>query len=624
MGEKIDLEKVEGEQKSLWNGKGEEENLELAIQMSEKSVQDAKREEEEKAIEMVKKFELEEKEKKEELEREEERLSKLDDEESIIKLTQLRKKRKEEEEKETMRLIKELEEAEERQRKKEKEETEKENERLVMLMLDEENNRRAEEVAPPNQKCTVCNEERELKKIFYLEACTHMFCRPCLRHEISAKMEALECSKLVCLDQDCKKGIVITDVKELLNPEEFKAFEAASTDETIEADPNMLRCPNPKCTFVMERVKSNGKHLDKVTNANGEKMSEEALKHRSQNRFRCRECSCDFCAECKKIPYHDGFTCEQFEDYGMSEKCRYCGKELTKANTLKGSNDICNAKECSEKKKFGCQKTLPCDHRCGGVKDEVKCLPCLQEDCCKEGKIESGQKGDDYCNICWVEDLNSSPSIMLKCGHIFHSECVKKKINKKWSGARITFGFLDCPLCKKPMDHESLKDELKPMLDLQADITEKAMARLKMYKDDDRPEFKDPNSQFYKSPEKYSLYKYSYFPCYKCKKSYFGGERACEAEVEFKPQDLICPGCCSGDQGKCKKHGTDFIEYKCKYCCKTAVWFCFGTTHFCDPCHGKAYQLPNEKKYPKCNCSREHPPNGQEYCFGCGLCNSLK
>lgn len=26
----------------------------------------------------------------------------------------------------------------------------------------------------------------------------------------------------------------------------------------------------------------------------------------------------------------------------------------------------------------------------------------------------------------------------------------------------------------------------------------------------------------------------------------------------------------------CPKHGTDFLEYKCRYCCSVAVFFCFG------------------------------------------------
>lgn len=39
-------------------------------------------------------------------------------------------------------------------------------------------------------------------------------------------------------------------------------------------------------------------------------------------------------------------------------------------------------------------------------------------------------------------------------------------------------------------------------------------------------------NKFYKDPEGYAMHRFSYFPCYKCKKPYFGGERVCEANVD--------------------------------------------------------------------------------------------
>ena len=85
----------------------------------------------------------------------------------------------------------------------------------------------------------------------------------------------------------------------------------------------------------------------------------------------------------------------------------------------------------------------------------------------------------------------------------------------------------------------------------------------------------------------------SYYMCFKCKKPYFGGLKSCEnnnqAEGKFNPQELICGGCAASAIGggvkECKTHGTDFIEFKCKFCCSVAQWFCWGSTHFCDNCH---------------------------------------
>ena len=58
-----------------------------------------------------------------------------------------------------------------------------------------------------------------------------------------------------------------------------------------------------------------------------------------------------------------------------------------------------------------------------------------------------------------------------------------------------------------------------------------------------------------------------------------------KGKVDFNPKDLICAKCCEIPITKCPKHGTDFIEFKCRFCCQVAQWFCGGNTHYCDPCH---------------------------------------
>lgn len=83
----------------------------------------------------------------------------------------------------------------------------------------------------------------------------------------------------------------------------------------------------------------------------------------------------------------------------------------------------------------------------------------------------------------------------------------------------------------------------------------------------------------------------------------------------------------------CPKHGIDFLEYKCKFCCSIAVFFCFGTTHFCDTCHDDFQRLTNipKIKLPKCPAGPKasqlmgdecplhivHPPSEFSDSFGC-------
>jgi hypothetical protein len=79
---------------------------------------------------------------------------------------------------------------------------------------------------------------------------------------------------------------------------------------------------------------------------------------------------------------------------------------------------------------------------CKGIADEKICLPCLEEDCPIYGilfndgvSVESESVDNplsdyattktqnvasDFCNICWIDDLASAPSILLPCGHVFH------------------------------------------------------------------------------------------------------------------------------------------------------------------------------------------------------------
>ena len=66
---------------------------------------------------------------------------------------------------------------------------------------------------------------------------------------------------------------------------------------------------------------------------------------------------------------------------------------------------------------------------------------------------------------------------------------------------------------------------------------------------------------------------FAYYLCFKCRKPYFGGERVCgEGGGAFDPTELVCGGCSpwSGEID-CPKHGKDFIEFKCRFCCSVAV-----------------------------------------------------
>lgn len=179
------------------------------------------------------------------------------------------------------------------------------------------------------------------------------------------------------------------------------------------------------------------------------------------------------------------------------------------------------------------------------------------------------------------------------------------------------------------------------------------------------------NTTHHTDLEHYAMDRYAYYVCFKCQKAYYGGEARCDAEMgeKFNPQELVCGGCSDVARAQvtrghafsftsnyltnrktlsfspsifqmCPKHGTDYLEYKCRYCCSVAVFFCFGTTHFCDTCHDDFQRLTNipKHKLPKCPAGPKakqiigedcplhvvHPPTGEEFALGCGICRNAQ
>lgn len=318
--------------------------------------------------------------------------------------------------------------------------------------------------------------------------------------------------------------------------------------------------------------------------------------------------------------------------------CRFCG---TTGNTgLLAIGNICADHDCQEHAKNACSKMHACGHICGGVQNERTCLPCLHR--CLPGS-DLKQDADDMCMICFTEALSAAPAIQLQCGHVFHLQCCRHVLMERWVGPRITFGFSLCPICKVPMDHPTLTEQLASIKELYEDVRRKALMRLE-YEGLHKAETTTfgPSGKYHQDPAAYAMERYAYYVCYKCQKAYYGGEARCDAQVggeTFDPTELVCGGCSDVARAQmCPKHGADFLEYKCRYCCSVAVFFCFGTTHFCNPCHDDFQRVTNIPKgdLPSCPAGPKakqlegeecplhvkHPPTGEEFALGCGICRN--
>ncbi|XP_067264969.1 E3 ubiquitin-protein ligase MYCBP2 isoform X19 [Chanodichthys erythropterus] len=322
-----------------------------------------------------------------------------------------------------------------------------------------------------------------------------------------------------------------------------------------------------------------------------------------------------------------------------SDACRFCGTR--NGTELSAVGSVCSDQDCQEYAKLACSKTHPCGHPCGGVKNEELCLPCLHG--CFKTEACLKQDADDMCMICFTEALSAAPAIQLDCSHVFHLRCTRRVLENRWLGPRITFGFMSCPICKNKINHSVLKDLLDPIKELYEDVRRKALMRLEYEGLHKSEAITMSGARFYNNPAGFAMNRYAYYVCFKCKKAYFGGEARCDAEAgqgdDYDPRELICGACSDVSRAQmCSKHGTDFLEYKCRYCCSVAVFFCFGTTHFCNACHDDFQRMTSvpKEELPHCPAGPKgkqlegsecplhvvHPPTGEEFALGCGVCRN--
>ncbi len=521
--------------------------------------------------------------------------------------------------------------------------------------------------------------------IHILAECEHHLCRRCAFTEIVEKKRPQRQCDYVCPLASCGTSLTDADVRALLPPHEVDRFIDAALNDL---GSSVVKCPTGCGWAVTVEVglpstsSASTGHQGEL-GIDGRPLSIEARKHRDQYRIRCRRCAdTDFCAECLTTPYHLGFTCSSHEHFKIQRHCRFCGaqvpkdapwmidlvavgksatcKMLSSVLVARGVNfkpkskldvlkqqivdseplaNVCASDECKLWATKGCTNILPCGHVCIGLRDEIKCLGCLQ---CPDPKdaaaMTHSARGDDFCNICWTGDLKSAPCIMLDCGHVFHHHCLEQKIANKWCGARITFSFLDCPLCKKPLSAPALAPALAPHLELKKAVMTRAEQRLALeggHKD--AAELK-PGGRYERQPVQYALHKFAYYLCFQCRQPYFGGHRSCEVAAgegeaaQYEASEMVCGGCSALGKTTCEKHGAEAIEHKCKFCCSVASWFCWGTTHFCDDCHRKqgtpeSMSKKQRNQLPTCTpktCPLRvaHPPNGEEYVLGCQICRS--
>lgn len=469
-------------------------------------------------------------------------------------------------------------------------------------------------------ECHYCNQVwPDMSHVLYL-GCDSIVCNSHLKEAIYKKYPKSE--RVMCPIKSCSYTLSMEEILQIVDQSELDKL-TPSLDSIFNNEGGIMA----QCTCGIVMWLEPGKPDYNYKDDNGKILSRTHAEHMANYRFRCT-CSKVTCANCHAEPYHIGKTCEEFKTFQLSKHCRYCMK------TIKSNASHCKDEDCKKRYRTSCKKQLNCGHICFGTNEETQCSKCLEEVC--------GGSGNDYCTICHIEGLSSAPCVFLECSHIFHFHCLYETIRNRWPGPRITFKFARCPACNawiNALYSPTIQAELQPVTILYEEIKDKALKRLKFEGLENHPKLSQREGQYYNNHELYALNTFSYYQCYNCKKSYFGGKRDCEQNndaAKYDPKDLVCPSCSAiGKEGAdCPKHGKDYIEFKCKFCCGIAAWFCWGTTHFCDQCHtrqnnGDYLSKKNRSELPVCpgpsTCPLkiQHPPNGEEFALGCSLCRNM-
>jgi len=477
--------------------------------------------------------------------------------------------------------------------------------------------------------------------------CGDNLCGPCARQYILLGITSKRWKKEPLKCPQCDDGLIpLWVVRDCgLEQKQQDELEKMQNAFMIASDPTITSCPKCHETYSTEQGDLGTELIHKTEKGlDGKLLSMAHKEHKAKFRFRCSRGGCKtvFCSGCGTTPYHAGYSCSEWNAYVSSKKCRFCEVSLTAENTSppdfslkEGLSAVCTDPECLEKKRWSCDLVhSECGHNCIGLMGH-ECIECLDRECQPKG---APLTDDEFCNICWVDPLRAAPCVELECGHYFHFMCLWQKIDRKWPAARITFGFLNCPLCKTEIRHQALDDITNKYYALKKEIEADAVERVKIEGLQNDKRLKDPNSPYFENLPKFAMDRLAFYKCSKCNKPYFGGMKACEEagleqSEEYKQEHLVCGSCASGPNAKsCKKHGKKYITYKCKFCCAVGSWYCWGSTHFCDSCHKKqeggdylnrrpVSDLPKCPGKELCPLGIEHPPNGTaEFSLGCVVC----
>jgi E3 ubiquitin-protein ligase MYCBP2 len=253
---------------------------------------------------------------------------------------------------------------------------------------------------------------------------------------------------------------------------------------------------------------------------------------------------------------------------------------------------------------------LDCGHPCCGVRDERAHVGCAECD-------------GLYCGC--GEECSRKPSIMLECGHPAHVECVEKIFATTSPTGKIKLPRCIRPGCQAIPKHPMFQrqfDMWRPIAEEIEGLMPRIIADEKI--EQEQEHVNNPQCDaYYRKPLAYARDVCVFYMCHKCRHPFYGGRVECGG-AEQPDTEYTCVTCSRQfSTQNCPRHGDAGMLFKCFWCCKPGLFFCWGTTHFCAQCHVEPVKA---QKGPWVQCDGKcqfcpHPPNGTKKIFGyCTIC----
>ena len=437
-------------------------------------------------------------------------------------------------------------------------------------------------------------------------SCKHSFCIKCLRRLTAIQINIETNYELHC--PICSRPLNDNEIDKI-DPNYTKII----TDRfASQFGSSIVICPKCKADFILEP----GSVAQITVDLKGEKIRPEALEYLRQYRVTCPICQTNFCAKCKSIPFHEGFTCDEQKLLDDDIICRFCQEyPAIGCRNKDACHRVCWRQDCQNYLSQACMHVCECGHACCGLKNEQNHFGCAL---CSQ-KVA-------YCVICH-DSCTTSPSVLMKCGHPVHKSCLEilyqgLDLKGRIHIPRCNFDFT----CQCVPYHECVQNVAQKWIDVNNKIEEMIAMRMKIEDTENEPDHvKNKNDpDYFNQPLKYARDFFVFYLCDKCGDPYYAGHKDCGNDDENSHKGPhVCLSCNQEFVGQiCPKHGETGMVIKCMFCCSPSIWFCFGTTYFCEPCHSARKDL--HPPYPPCNghCKfGHHAQNGQRtitaYCVLC-------